>query len=196
MPTCAAPAETWRNHRISRRGFFELLLTKKAFTKAKPELGRFRSFLLACLKNYLLAAHRDANALKRGGGQATIPLEWDEAEGRYQLEPAHDDSPEKLFDRNWARTLMTRAARKLQKECEAAGLIERFNALGSAIEDPHSVPIAEIAHQLGISEGGAKTAVRRFRLRFRELFEESVAELLDDPRDFDREVACLLEALR
>ena len=178
------------------QSFFEFFLTKKPYLRADPAQGRFRTFLLACLKNHLKATHRNAQAQKRGGGVEFTPLQWDDAEGRYLNEPGHEESPERLYDRNWAVTLMTEAATRLQGECEAAGEGERFRILSPVIQDLRSTSMAELASELGISENGAKSAARRFRQRFRELFEESVGDQLADRKDLAREIQLLLEALR
>ncbi len=177
------------------QGFFERLLSKRAFASADPEIGRFRSFLLGALKNYLRKAHRDANRLKRGGGIAFAPLEWDDAEGRYSNEPADDATPESVFDRNWARSTVGQVSSRLRDEYEAAGELERFETLRFTLEDPRAVPYAEIAEPLGLTEAGVKSAVHRLRRRFRELVREVVAELVDDPREVDAEIRLLIEAL-
>ncbi len=177
------------------QGFFEHLLSKRAFKQANPNLGRFRSFLLGALKNYLRKTHRDANRLKRGGGMRFSPLEWDDAEGRYANEPADEATPELLFDRNWARTTIQFVAIGLKEEYEAAGLSDRFEALRFTLEDPRAVPYAKIAVRLGLSEAGVKSAVHRLRGRFRELIREAVGQLVDDPRDVDAEIRLLIESL-
>lgn len=103
------------------QSFFEHLLSKKVFKQASPELGRFRSFLLGALKNHLRKRHRDANRLKRGGGITFAPLEWDEAEGQYAMEPADETNPELMFDRNWARSMVRQVVERLRMEYEAGG---------------------------------------------------------------------------
>ena len=177
------------------QSFFEHLLSKRVFKQASPELGRFRSFLLGALKNHLRKRHRDANRLKRGGGMVFSPLEWDEAEGRYSMEPADEVTPELLFDRNWARSMVRQVVERLRTEYEEAGEAERFEKLRFTLEDPRAVPYAEIAGELGLTEAGVKSAVHRLRRRFRELAREVVAEQVDDLRDVDAEIRLLIEAL-
>ncbi len=177
------------------QGFFEHLLAKRVFKQANPDLGRFRSFLLGALKNFLRKAHRDANRLKRGGGMCFSPLEWDDVEGRYSNEPADEVTPEMLFDRNWARTTIQFAAIRLKEEYEAAGMSDRFEALRFTLEDPRAAPYAKIAVQLGVTEAGVKSAAHRLRGRFRELVRETVGQLVDDPREVDAEIRFLIGSL-
>jgi len=177
------------------QGFFESLLAKRVFKQVNPDLGRFRSFLLGALKNYLRKVHRDANRLKRGGGITFSSIEVEDAEGRYAHEPADDSTPELLFDRSWARTTIQRVVERLRLEYETAGQLDRFEALRFTLEDPRAEPYVQVGDRLGLTEAGVKSAALRIRRRFRDLVREAVAELVDDPREVDAEIRLLIESL-
>ncbi len=187
-----------KNHEDAKdltQGFFHFLISGDAFKKANPELGRFRTFLLSSFKNFILKDHRDATRIKRGGAVSHVSMEWDEAEGRYAHEPQDDLTPERLFDRNWARLMMNSTFSRLQDEYRDSNEQDRFEALRFALEDPGALAYAEVASDLGLSEAGVKSAVHRLRRRFRELFREIVAESLDDPRLVDQELKHIVQSL-
>lgn len=177
------------------QGFFHLLISGDAFKKANPELGRFRTFLLSSFKNFIQKEHRNATRIKRGGTSPHLPMEWDEAEGRYAHEPPDHATPEKLFDRNWAQLMMESTFHRIRQEYEEADELDRFEALRFTLEDPRAVAYAEVAADLGLSEAGVKSAVHRLRRRFRELFREIIAESLDDPRQVDQELKHIVHSL-
>src|SRR5205823_6163736 len=113
------------------QGFFEQLLRRESIRERTPEQGRFRSFLLASL-NYYMADLRDrSTAAKRGGGQTPIALDALEAEERYRYEPVDRLTPEKIFERRWALTLIETVLAQLEAECREADQLEQFRALRS-----------------------------------------------------------------
>ncbi len=109
--------------------FFVRLLEKQTLQFADRERGRFRSFLLASMKNFLANEWRREAAQKRGSGRALISLDFDDGEKRYRLEPSHDRTPEKIFERQWALTLLEQALTKLRGEFDATGKTELFDRL-------------------------------------------------------------------
>ncbi|MGB0582358.1 MAG: RNA polymerase sigma factor [Limisphaerales bacterium] len=177
------------------QGFFEFLLSKNAFKQVDQKRGRFRTFLLCSLRNFLNQQHRDANRLKRGGGQLKVPLEWEDAEGRYSNEPPDEDSPDRMFDRSWAQTLVQIVTKRLRLEYEKDGEQDRFEALRFTIDDPGTTNYGEAAKQLGLTETGARTAARKLRLRFRDLLVETISDQVEDPEDVDQEIRHLMAAL-
>jgi RNA polymerase sigma factor (sigma-70 family) len=170
------------------QAFFVHLLEKKALTQAQPTRGRFRSFLLASLKNFAANEHDRRSAMKRGGGAPILPLEIEGAEGRFQLDPSTDETPDTLFDRQWALTLLDRVLTRLRDETTRRKPLQ-FEQLKVYLtgEDPDHT-YAEAAAALGMSEGAVKVAVHRLRRRFRELLREEIAHTVSSDEDIDDEI--------
>lgn len=174
------------------QGFFEHLLAKELPVGLAPEHGRFRSWLLAVMKNHLATRHRHETRLKRGGkGLVTVALE----EAEDLADPA---APEAAFEREWARTVLENAHAHLREECASAGHARRFEILGGCIFDQDKGEGATPAQsaELGISHNAAKTALSRMRQRYRELLRKEVARLVGDPAEVDDEIAHLARVLR
>lgn len=177
--------------------FFARFLAKEYFGRAEPALGRFRSFLLACLKHFLSEHRRHAGRLKRGGGQSF--LSWDSltAEDRYHSEPADPVTPEKVFDRRWALTLLEQALTRLGEEQSAAGKGAMFARLKDYLWGESSgAGYAEMAARLGITEGVLKVRVHRLRQRYRELLREEVAQTVAAASSIDEELRYLIAVIR
>ncbi len=178
------------------QGFFARLLEKNSFAVADPDRGRFRTFLLCALNNFLHNEHEHATRAKRGGGREMLPLEAEDAEQRFQNEPACHETPERIFERRWVETLLQRVITRLRQENIDAGDGERFEILKVyLVEDRGAVTFADMAPRLGLTEAGVKGVVRRLRGRYREILREEVAQTLDDPADVDSEIRHLLAAL-
>lgn len=177
---------------------FAKLLEKGVFAEADPGRGRFRTFLRAVCDHFL-ANHRDhENAQKRGGGLAAVPIPFDldEGEGRYAREPAHELTPERVFDRAWALTLLGRTLDRLGDEYRAAGQDPVFAALAPVLTDGSLAgPYAAIAVRLGTTEGAVRVAVHRMRRRYGDLLREEIATTVDDPSEIDAEIRALFAAL-
>ncbi|MBL9171294.1 MAG: sigma-70 family RNA polymerase sigma factor [Verrucomicrobiales bacterium] len=179
------------------QGFFEELLGKNRLERADASRGRFRSFLLASANHYLSHEWEKQNAHKRGRGQKTISLDSLESEDRYELEAAVEASPDLLFDRRWARTILDRVFGVLRAEFDVAGQVKRFDVLKVFLLGERSdLPLADAAARLGMSEPAIKSAVHRLRLRFRDVFRAEIAETIDDAAEVDDEMRHLLRALR
>ncbi len=169
--------------------FFARLLEKNTLAAASPERGRFRSFLLTAVKNFLANRRDRDNAGKRGGGTRKLSLDWDSGESRLKMEPAHDLTPERLFERQWVLTLLDLVMRRLQQECEAAGKAEHFERFKEVLTGgKERLPYAEVAADLGMSEEAARQAASRLRKRYRELLREEVSQTVAEPRDIDDEI--------
>lgn len=170
------------------QSFFGKLLEKDYLTKADPERGRFRSYLLAMLKNFMADQRDHARRLKRGGGVPHIPLDTPTA---LRL-VADGETPEEAFDRRWAQTLIERVAENLRTEATRAGRPELFESLLPYLSlEPDAGVYAEIGAAAGMSRGAVAMAVHRLRSRFRELIRHEVAETLADPADLDEEMKAL-----
>lgn len=178
------------------QAFFAALLEKRYVDAADPARGRFRSFLLTAVKHFLSNERDRANAAKRGGGRAIVSLDAEAAEGRYRLEPSHDATPERLFERRWALTLLDRTIATLRAEQERAGHAERFDRLkGFLTGEGGDGGYAAAAAALDLSEGAIKVAVHRLRKRYRELLRAEIAQTLDDPATVEDEIRALFAAV-
>ncbi len=175
---------------------FAYLLERDLFAKADRERGRFRSFLRAVCAHYL-ADHRDReNAQKRGGGRLPLSIDARDAEGRYANELAHELTPERIFDRSWALTLLSRVFEQLSREYDDAGRSSTFEELRVVLtRGPQSVPYETIAARLGSTEGAVRVAVHRLRRRYGTLLRQEIAATVDDPSEVDDEIRALFAAL-
>jgi len=178
------------------QGFFVLLLKRQALHNLVPGRGKFRSFLLTALNRFLHDEHDRRQAQKRGGGQPVISLDAQEAEQRYRMEPPDTETPEKLFDRRWAMTLIDGALHRLQQKYAADNNAPLFEQLrGYIVEGRDNRPYAEVARQIGINEDAVKKAVQRLRRRFRETVLEEIAQTVHSRDDIDGELRHLLSVL-
>jgi RNA polymerase sigma factor (sigma-70 family) len=178
------------------QGFFAHVLENRGLMSVAPVKGRFRSFLLVSLKHYLDNEWHKQRTLKRGGGKTFIS--WDELEPRAReaIEPSDSLTPEKLFDREWALTLLDRVMKQLEKECVTARKGELFYRLKEYLTgDGGGPPYQEIATELSMTEGAVKVAVHRLRRRFGELVREQIERTVENPADIDDEIRELFAAL-
>lgn len=176
------------------QAFFARLLEKNDLADADRTRGRFRSFLLTACQHFLANQHDYAKAKKRGGGRSHVALDFADADYRYAREPAHDDTPERLFDRRWALDLLDRALTELRGEYEESGRGKLFEALKGTLTGG-SEAYAELAESLDMSEGAVKVAVHRLRQRYRDRLRAAIAETVEKPEDVDDEVRDLFAAL-
>lgn len=176
--------------------FFLRVLEKNYFHAADPSRGRFRAFLCASVRHFLSNERDRARTLKRGGSRPPISLDVETAEGRYQLEPHDDVTPERLFDRRWALILLDRALTRVRHEYAAGGKGELFDHLkGFLTGDTADLPYREVAKAMSTSEGAVKVAVHRLRRHFRDALVEQIAETVSDPKDISAEIAYLMHAV-
>jgi RNA polymerase sigma-70 factor (ECF subfamily) len=178
------------------QSYFARLLERGVVASADPAKGRFRAFLRTDF-GFFLADQRDrAQAKKRGGGVSFIAIDARDAEGRYQVEPSDNLTPDRLFDRAWALAVIDRALDRITREYEESGRSALFEHLKQALTDgPDALPYATIAERLGTTEVAVQSAIQRLRRRFRDLVREQVAETLDDPASVDDEIRALFAAL-
>ena len=178
------------------QGFFAQLLEANTFAQADAERGRFRSFLLGCLRHFMAHEWRDARRLKRGGSAVHVPLDGHDAEARLARDIPSRGTPEQDFDRAWAVTLLDNVAEQVRAECEADGNDGRFAVLESFLMgDRGEVPLAAAAEKLGVSLAAAKSIVHRLRRRFREKLMLEIRETVTGPEEVQRELEHLLAAL-
>jgi RNA polymerase sigma factor (sigma-70 family) len=175
--------------------FFSRLLADKQLRVADPERGRFRSFLLTVLKRMLVSEWRHEHRQKRGGDRPFFSLDEQDAEERYHHEPADAATPETLYERRWAETVLERVLARLEKEY-------RRHALGFAnlqaylVKDKGAAPFAETAARLGVTESALKAVVYRLRCRYAEIFRAEIAHTVERGGDIEDEIRHLLAVLR
>ena len=183
------------------QGFFTRLIDKNDLADADRTRGRFRGWLLAAVKHYLANEWDKATAQKRGGGRAvfSFDIDPDDAEGRYRREPAHAATPERIFDRRWALTMLEGALSALEAESAAEGKAELFGALKPTLtadgRDANDESYRDLAGRLGTTEGALKVAAHRLRRRYREILRGQIAETVERPEDVDEEIRDLFAAL-
>jgi RNA polymerase sigma-70 factor (ECF subfamily) len=162
--------------------FFARLLEKTILASADPAKGRLRTFLLACVRHFLADAHDRAQAQKRGAGLVTS-FDAIQAEQRYAAEPVDGLSPDRLFQRRWALTLLGEALTLLGEQWASEGKAELFAALrpflgfGAGAVKSYE----ELGKELGLAVGTVKSHIFRLRKSWRDLLLEQVAATLDDP---------------
>ena len=178
------------------QAFFARFLEKNYLGDVDRAKGKFRSFLLASLKHFLANEWDKARAKKRGGAQTFIPLDNGSAETRYGLEPAHDETADKIYERRWALTLLDQVLARLQGEYVAAGKTRSFDELKVFLTgEKSSAPYSEVAAKLKLTEGAVKVAVHRLRHRYRELLRAEIAQTVGSPDEIDAELRHLFAAL-
>ncbi|HTB11560.1 MAG TPA: sigma-70 family RNA polymerase sigma factor [Bryobacteraceae bacterium] len=174
--------------------FFIRVLEGRYLDRADPEKGRFRSFILTSLKFFVADEEDRWRAHKRGGG-AVLPLELSCGEDRYQREPAHDETPERIFERRWALSVLDRVVERLRNEFVQHGRPENFERLKMFLLGKSEVPYAALAREMNTSEGALKVAIHRLRKRYRELFRQEIADTVANPGEIESELRFLAAAL-
>jgi RNA polymerase sigma-70 factor (ECF subfamily) len=176
--------------------FFVHLIEKGALRVVDPALGRFRSFLLASVKNFLTNDHDRLAAGKRGGGLKPVTFDGDEADRRQWSDGHADWDPERYFDRQWALTVLQRALDRLRWEYAQAGRPGEFEHLSAFLTgEGREQPYRQVAASLEMTEAAVKTAVHRMRRRYGKALREQIAATVGDPEKVDAELRYLLEAL-
>ena len=177
--------------------FFASIVERNVVALAVPERGKFRAFLLTSLRNFLANAHERSTAQKRGGHLAALSLDFDVGESRWSLEPTCDETPERVFERDWALSLLETVLQRLRAEFVIAGKEHQWKFLQPSLTGGRSEKFsyADLATELGISEDAARQTALRFRRRYRELLREEVSRTVADDEDVDEEIRGLFSAL-
>jgi RNA polymerase sigma factor (sigma-70 family) len=177
------------------QGFFARLLERNDIRAADPLRGRFRGFLLTALKRYVINEHERATAARRGGPLA-ITLDFDDAERTYSHSLRSDDSPDRVFDRNWAALCLDRALVTLRAESHQAGKGPLADALLPYLTDSGELPsYRETAARLEMTEGAVKVAVHRLRQRFGSILRQQIADTVLSRADADEEMRELIRVV-
>ena len=178
------------------QAFFARMLEKHYLHGVEPAPGKFRSFLLTAMKRFLANEYDRAQAQKRGGDRTILSLDFENAEQQYKLEPASDLTPEKLYEKSWALTILDRIMKQLEAELARKGKQRFFEHLRVYLGvDADTIPYGEVAETLGITEGTARVAVHRLRKRCRELLREEIAQTVAGEDQIDDEIRGLFSAL-
>jgi len=172
------------------------MLEKHSLSEVEPKPGKFRSFLLASLKHFIANELDRARAQKRGGSHTILSLNFGNAENQYVLEPAHQMSPEKLFEKSWALTVLEQAMNQLEAEFASSNKQRLFDHLRVYLAaETDAIPYRDVAAQLRMTEGAVKIAVHRLRSRYRELLRDEVAQTVATQEQIDEEISDLLAVL-
>jgi RNA polymerase sigma factor (sigma-70 family) len=177
------------------QAFFAKFLVKNYLAGLSSNRGRFRAFLLASLKHFLANEWDRSQRQKRGGGATLLSLDYQGADTRYQIDPPDHLSPDKLYDRAWATTLLEKVITRLREETLAEGRAGQFEQLKFYLMvGTKTIPYAEAAATLAMSEGTVRVAVHRLRRRYRELLQQEIVQTLADPAQADEEMRTLMGA--
>jgi RNA polymerase sigma factor (sigma-70 family) len=174
--------------------FFIRVLEGRYLDRADPEKGRFRAFLLTSMK-FFLADEADRNRAQKRGGGTVLSLEIPSGEERYQRDPAHDETPERIFERRWALSVLERVMDRLRSEFVHHGRPEHFERLKVFLLGQSDAPYAALAPEMNTSEGALKVAIHRLRKRYRELFRQEIADTVADPAEVESELRFLAAVL-
>ncbi len=179
------------------QAYFARFFEKGYVNAFRPDVGRFRTFLLTSVTHFLANEWDRGQAKKRGGGVRHLSLDAASAEERLRLEPVDRLTPEAIFERQWTAALIARCLERLRAEQSASGTRARFERLKSFLTGEGAPgDYAGLAPELGLSESTVRVAVHRLRRRFAELLREEVASTLTDPAEVEGEIRWMLDTLR
>ena len=179
------------------QGFFAEFLEKDFLANVNPDKGRFRSFLLASLRHFLSHERDRERALKRGGGTKTLSLDVETGEAGYATRPESAATPEEVFERRWAATVLDRAMDRLRAESLESRDISHFETLKRYLTSGEAPKrYREVAEELGMTEGAVAAAVARLRRQFGRCLRAEVAEIVINPAEIDDELRHLLAVVQ
>jgi DNA-directed RNA polymerase specialized sigma24 family protein len=177
------------------QGFFALLLEKQFLRDVDQQRGRFRSFLLAAVKHFLANERDRAHAVKRGGGRVPVPIDVLEAESWYAPAAVEATTPERLFERRWALSVLEHVMARLRAEYSAMGKGEQFDRLEGLLAKDADARCEALALDMGVSAGALRMSLHRLRRKYRHLLREEIAETVSTPADIDEEIRFLMSVL-
>jgi DNA-directed RNA polymerase specialized sigma24 family protein len=195
---CYALGKGYSQHKAEEltQDFLTHLLEKHCLARVDRFRGRFRNFLLTAIKNFIISRWRHDEAEMRGGGCIHVRPDADSSDPCHAPEPADNASPDKLYDRNWACTLLGRVLARLRQDQEDAGKGALFDRLKPALMGERITPsCAAVAAEFHTTETALRMAVNRLRKRFRKLLRAEVAQTVSDPADIEDEIRYLFAAL-
>jgi RNA polymerase sigma factor (sigma-70 family) len=172
------------------------LQEKHALAKADRERGKFRTFLLSSLQNFLANERERAQAQKRGGGREFVRLDAEEADARYRLEPSHEITPESLFEKRWAHALLEQTVSDLRTDFIMRGKGRLFDGLSSFLtSDLRETSYQSAADQLGLPLSAIKTTVHRLRRDYRAKLREQISRTVSSSDEIEDELLHLRKVL-
>ena len=178
------------------QGFYAHIHEKHALAKADPQRGKFRTFLLSSLQNFLANENERSRAQKRGGGRELIQLDAEDAKARYQLERVHSVTPESVFEMRWAHALLDQTLAGLRADFAARGKQRLFEGLQTFLTaDSGETSYQQAADNLGLPLSAVKTSVHRMRLDYRTRLREEIGRTVSCPEEIDEELLYLRKVL-
>jgi DNA-directed RNA polymerase specialized sigma24 family protein len=178
------------------QAFFAVLLEKNFLEVADPQRGRFRSFLLTAVKHFLSNERDRAQALKRGGGEIPVSIDVLMSEACFDPTGSDTETPEDLFERRWALSLLEHAMSRLRAEFSSTGRNAQFDKLVPFLSrDSDGARYEELAAEMGVSAGALRTLVHRMRRRYRDLVRAEIAETVATSDEVDDEIRFLMSVL-
>ena len=178
------------------QGFFALLIEKHYLRDANQRRGRFRSFLLTAVKHYLANEWDRGHAVKRGGGQIPVSIDLLEAESWHGPAAVEETTPERLFERRWALSLLEHVMARLRAEYSAMGKAEQFDRReGLLTRDAADARYEVLAAEMGVSAGALRMSLHRLRRKYRYVLRAEIAETVSTPEEIDEEIRFLLSTL-
>ena len=177
------------------QAFFARFLEKNYLAGLNAERGRFRAFLLASLKHFLINEWKKSQRQKRGGGEKLLSLDWQTADTQFQVAASDEPSPDKAFDREWALALLAKVIGRLQQECAAEGKAQLFAQLKIFLTaGKGALSHADAAKNLNLDETAVRVAVHRLRKRYRVLLRQEISQTLTDESQVEEEMRALFGA--
>jgi RNA polymerase sigma-70 factor (ECF subfamily) len=177
------------------QAFFARVLEKGYFGQARQERGRFRSFLLASVRHFLANQHDWRQARKRGGDVTHLSLEVARGEEVYQIDPADDATPERLYDQRWARTVLDAAMARVKRRYERSGRAGLWRRLAPYLTGDEPASYATLAAETGVTEGSLRIAVHRLRQQFATALREVIGETVETADQVEDELRHLLASV-
>jgi len=177
------------------QGFFARLLEQKFVRGADRRRGKFRSYLLGAFKHFLSHEWARARAQKRGGGLKFVALDPQDAEARYGIEPSHDLTADKLFEKQWALRVLELAMEELRNGCVRSGKEWQFERFKPFLSGGSGAEYRDAGLEMGLSEGAVRVLVHRLRRKYRELLREQIRRTVDLPEEVEEEIRHLFAAI-
>jgi RNA polymerase sigma factor (sigma-70 family) len=178
------------------QAFFARVIEKGDFSNARPELGRFRTFLLTAVRHFLANQYDHGHAAKRGGAVVHVPVNADpERESSASVDPATNETPETIYERRWALAVLDAAMARLASDSDRGGRGALFNALRPFLTGEQETSFASVADALGLAEASVRVALHRLRKQYGQCLRDTLAETVSDPADVNQEVDYLLDVL-
>ncbi len=176
------------------QAFFVHVLEKKVFEKASQHRGKFRSFLLACVQNFLRNDYDRQNAVKRGGSVAKFQLDPTDAESRFAV-LSKESTPELVFEKEWANSLLSRVHERLRESLGDQRAEFHNEILKFLTVESESGSYDEVARNFGMTKVAVRVAVFRLRDRFRDILRDEIKQTLQDDDSVEEEIAYLQDVI-